>query len=403
MVGSRTHLGSKSELESESDISEATQQHHIEQPEGGSVAVSERREENPPSEEEHNSVKIEEGTNERLLSQISRATKSTVQGGPVPMDIETEVHTSNPAQANRSEALPSSTSEASTKGETSNLATSSQQDLEKNKSARPLVQERLHISPKDCLLEREWHNLTTQGLLSLDSKVSTHVRFSSSSDIDLEDAKPIRTIIEKSLKKDSPGLMGSPSGANIKPTLKEGPFVLEGSKTHLENTSEVSELRTTLNSESSRMEALEKLVIGNSSILSKVIEEPKAELLKAIPTPFAPSTTSKDFSHFKEEASHQTKTVEDLLKNVLSSERKLKRKNPETVALKRQGRSPDLKTLMANMINLKGHQAFKRGRKLNKERLKRRKIQLLHLKKTEKYKKRNQRGTPSLLKITKKF
>ncbi|KAI3672843.1 hypothetical protein L6452_38943 [Arctium lappa] len=66
-------------------------------------------------------------------------------------------------------------------------------------------------------------------------------------------------------------------------------------------TSVVFELRATLNSNNNIIEALEKLVIGNSSVLSKDIANTKEEVLKANPAPSAPSVTSKDFSNFKGE------------------------------------------------------------------------------------------------------
>ncbi|KAI3719259.1 hypothetical protein L6452_20154 [Arctium lappa] len=401
MVRSPTHLGSEPELESESDISDTAQNIHREQPEGGSEGESE----SPPKgeflnlESERGEVEKDalDGINERFQNPTPRATISTIQGVPAPMDIETEVHTSSPSQANLSKVSYSS-SEAWTKGEPSDMAKSSQQDLDQHKSTHspqstppphthdasvahnikdcPLVHKRLQISRKDCL-------------------------FSSSSTSDSDDNRPIRTIIEKSSKKDSQRLMGSPSGANINTTPKEGPSVLEGSLTDLKLqmektseasasnsevaklTSEVSELLTTLHSQSSRLEALEKLVIVNSSVLSREIQESKVELLKAIPPPSAPTPTSKYFSHFKGDvlrilaetitkiplptsaptspihselitkadlhnfsksitrnmmtisskfvtkASQQNKTIEDLMKNAISLEGSLKRKAPE--------------------------------------------------------------------------
>ncbi|KAI3735637.1 hypothetical protein L6452_15144 [Arctium lappa] len=280
----------------------------------------------------------------------------------------------------------------------------------------------------DCLSEKEWHDLLAHGLLSLDNKVSTHIRFSSS-DSDSDDQRPIGTIIGKSLKKDPQGLMGSPSGVNIKPTPKEGPYELEGNlkscvdpmvtpsdyvtkeefiifgdeireslkeiKLQLEKTSEasasnsevakltskVSELRTTINSQNAKLDALESLVIKNDSVLSREIQNSTTRLLKAIPTPSAPTPTHADFSQFKEEVlrslaevlvriptssaaapatsefvtkadltnfskkitsyvmnisskfvsktTQQNKKIEDLLQNVKSSEGVLKRKEPE--------------------------------------------------------------------------
>ncbi|KAI3735536.1 hypothetical protein L6452_15037 [Arctium lappa] len=396
MMGSPTHLGSEPKPESESDISDTAQNVNRAQPEGGSERVRKRKQENPPSDEENNSVRAEEGeeerisegeflnleskggevekdvlvgTHERFQSPNPCANTSTVQGGPASVDIETEVHTSNPSHPSRSEAS-TSVSKARTKGETSDTAKSSQQDLDQDKNThspqsmsplhthdafvahkkmdRPLDQERPKISRKDFLSEKEWHDLLAHGLLSLDSKISTHIRFSSS-DSNSDDQRPIRTIIGKSLKKGPQGLMGSPSGVNIKPTPKEGLSELEGnlescvdpkvtpsdyvnkeefrifgdeireslkevklqiektseaSASHFEVaklTSEVSELRTTIISQNDKLDVLESLVIKNDSFLSREIHNSTTELLKAIPTTSAPTPTHADFSQFKEE------------------------------------------------------------------------------------------------------
>ncbi|KAI3715137.1 hypothetical protein L6452_22106 [Arctium lappa] len=128
MMGSPTHLGSEPEPESESDMSDTAQNINRAQPEGGSERVRKRKHENPPSDEENNSVRAEEGeeerfpegkflnleseggevekdvlddTNERIQSPNPSANKFTVQDGPASMDIETEVHTSNPSHPNR--------------------------------------------------------------------------------------------------------------------------------------------------------------------------------------------------------------------------------------------------------------------------------------------------------------
>ncbi|KAI3667296.1 hypothetical protein L6452_42348 [Arctium lappa] len=284
----------------------------------------------------------------------------------------------NPSHTNRSEASTSA-SEARTKGETSDTAKSSQQDLDQDKNTH---------SPQSIL----------------DSKVSTHIRFSSS-DSDYDDQRPIRTIIWKYLKKGSQGLMGSPSGVNIKPTPKEGPSELEGNlescvdpkvtpsdyvtkeefrifgveireslkeiKLQIEKTSEasashskvakltskVSELRTTIISQNDKLAVLESLVIKNDSVLSREIQNSTIEILQAIPTRSAPTPTLADFSQFKEEvlrslaevlakiptssatapATSEFVTKADLTNfskkitsnNVKSSEGALKRKEPE--------------------------------------------------------------------------
>ncbi|KAI3735636.1 hypothetical protein L6452_15143 [Arctium lappa] len=160
MMGSPTHLGSEPEPESESDISDTPQNVNRAQPEGGSERVRKRKHENPRSDEENTSVRAEEGeekripegeflnleseegevekdvladTHERFQSPNPRANKFTVQDGPASMDIETEVHTSNPTHPNRSEASTFA-SEARTTGKTSDAAKSSQQDLDEDKN-----------------------------------------------------------------------------------------------------------------------------------------------------------------------------------------------------------------------------------------------------------------------------
>ncbi|KAI3758818.1 hypothetical protein L6452_06390 [Arctium lappa] len=225
--------------------------------------------------------------------------------------------------------------------------------------------------------------------------------------------------------------MGSPSGVNIKPTLKEDLSELEGNlescvdpkvtpsdyvtkeefrifgdeireslkeiKLQIEKTSEasashsevvkltseVSEMRTTIISQNDKLDVLESLVIKNDSVLSREIQSSTTELLKAIPTPSAPTPTHVDFNQFKEEVlrslaeviakiptssaaapatsefvtkadltnfskkitnnvmnisskyvsktTQQNKKIEDLLHNVKSSEGSLKRKEPEVV------------------------------------------------------------------------
>ncbi|KAI3758473.1 hypothetical protein L6452_06036 [Arctium lappa] len=389
MMGSPTHLGSESELESESDISDTAQNINRAQPEGGSERVRKRKHENPPSDEENNSVRAEEGeemrfpegeflnleseggevekvvlddTNERIQSPNPSANKFTVQDGLASMDIETEVYTTNPSHPNRSEASVSA-SDACTRGENSDTAKSSQKDLDQDKNTQSpqsmspppthdafVAQTKLDrpLESKDCLLEKEWHDLLAQGILSLDSKVSKHIRFSSS-DSDSDDQRPIGTIIEKSLKKGPQGLMGSPSGENIKPPPKEGPSELEGNlesfvdpkvtpsdyvtkeefkifgdeireslkeiKLQMEKTSEasasnsgvekltseVSELRTTVLNQNEKLDALESLVIKNDSVLSREIQNSKTEILLAIPPTSATTPTHADFSQFKEE------------------------------------------------------------------------------------------------------
>ncbi|KAI3770608.1 hypothetical protein L6452_01748 [Arctium lappa] len=469
MMGSPTHLGSEPEHESESDISDTAQNINRAQPEGGSERVRKRKHEDPPSDEENNSVRAEEGeherfpegeflnieseggevekdvlddTNERIQSPNPSANKFTVQDGPTLMDIETEVHTSNPSHPNRSEASDSA-SDACTRGETSDTAKSSQKDLDQDKnthlpqSMSPppthdafVAQTNLDrpLERKDCLSEKEWHDLIAQGILSLDNKVSKHIRFSSS-DSDSDDQRPIGTIIGRSLKKGPQGLMGSPSGDNLKPPPTEGPSELEGNlescvdpkvtpsdyvtkeefkifgdeireslkeiKLQMEKTSEasasnsevekltseVSELRTTILNQTKKLDALESLVIKNDSVLSREIQNSTTEILQAIPPTSAPTPTHADFSQFKEEilrslteviakipttsadapattefitkadltnfskkitsnvmnisskfvskTSKQNKKIEDLLKNIKSSEGVLKRKEPE--------------------------------------------------------------------------
>ncbi|KAI3715120.1 hypothetical protein L6452_22088 [Arctium lappa] len=469
MMGSPTYLGSEPEPKSESDISDTAQNINRAQLEGGSERVRKRKHENPPSDEENNSVRAEEGeherfpkgeflnleseggevekdvlndTNERIQSPNPSANKFTVQDGPASMDIETEVHTSNPSHPNRSEASVSA-SDACTRGETSDTAKSSQKDLDQDKnthlpqsmSPSPthdafVAQTKLDrpLERKDCLSEKEWHDLIAQGILSLDNKVSKHIRFSSS-DSDSDDQRPIGTIIGRSLKKGPQGLMGSPSGDNIKPPPTEGPSELEGNlescvdpkvtpsdyvtkeefkifgdeireslkeiKLQMEKTSEasasnsevekltseVSELRTTVLNQNEKLDALESLVIKNDSVLSREIQNSKTELLKAIPPTSAPTPTHANFSQFKEEVlrslaeviakiptssaaapattefitkadltnfskkitsnvlnisskfvsktTQQNKKIEELLKNVKSSEGVLKRKVPE--------------------------------------------------------------------------
>ncbi|KAI3681531.1 hypothetical protein L6452_36330 [Arctium lappa] len=421
MMGSPTHLGSEPEHESESDISDTAQNINRAQPEGGSERVRKRKHENPPSDEENNCVRAEEGeherfpegeflnleseggevekdvldeTNERIQSPNPSANKFTVQDGPASMDIETESMSPPPTH----DAFVAQT-----------------------KLDRPLER-------KDCLSEKEWHNLIAQGILSLDSKVSKHIRFSSS-DSDSDDQRPIGTIIGRSFKKGPQGLMGSPSGDNIKPPPTEGPSELEGNlescvdpkvtpsdyvtkeefkifgdeireslkeiKLQMEKTSEasasnsevekltseVSELRKTVLNQNEKLDTLESLVIKNDSVLSREIQNSKTELLQAIPPTSAPTPTHADFSQFKEEVlrslaeviakiptssaaapatkefitkadltnfskkitnnvlnisskfvsktTKQNKKIEDLLKNVKSSEGVLKRKVPE--------------------------------------------------------------------------
>ncbi|KAI3770947.1 hypothetical protein L6452_02095 [Arctium lappa] len=389
MMGSPTHLGSEPEHESESDMSDTAQNINRAQPEGVSERVRKRKHEDPPSDEENNSVRAEEGeherfpegeflnieseggevekdvlddTNERIQSPNPSANKFTVQDGPTSMDIETEVHTSNPSHPNRSEASVSA-SDACTRGETSDTAKSSQKDLDQDKnthlpqSMSPppthyafVAQTKLDrpLERKDCLSEKDWHDLIAQGILSLDSKVSKHIRFSSS-DSDSDDQRPIGTIIGRSLKKGPQGLMGSPSGDNIKPPPTEGPSELEGNlescvdpkvtpsdyvtkevfkifgdeireslkeiKLQMEKTSEasasnsevekltseVSELRTTILNQTEKLDALESLVIKNDSVLSREIQNSTTKILQAIPPTSAPTPTHADFSQFKEE------------------------------------------------------------------------------------------------------
>ncbi|KAI3770816.1 hypothetical protein L6452_01961 [Arctium lappa] len=415
MMGSPTHLGSETEPESESDISDTTQNVNRAQPEGGSVRVRERRQKNPPSDEENNSVRAEEceeeripeseflnieseggevgkdaldGTSERFPSQNPRATKFTVQGGPASVDIETEVHTSNHSHPSRSEAS-SSAFEARTKGDTSNTAKSSQKDL-----------------------DQDIRTHSPQGI----SPPHTH------------DAFVAHDILDHPFDQERPKISLLPE-KNIKPPPKEGPSELEGNlescvdpkvtpsdyvtkeefkifgyevreslkeiKLKMEKTSEASasrsevakltsevfELRTTVLSQNAKLDALESLVIKNDSVLSREIVNSKTELLKAIPTPCAPTPSTADFSLFKEEVlrslaevigkiptssasapatsdfvtkadltnfskkitsnvmnisskfvsktTQQNKKIEDLLKNVKSSEGSLKRKEPE--------------------------------------------------------------------------
>ncbi|KAI3746633.1 hypothetical protein L6452_09071 [Arctium lappa] len=262
--------------------------------------------------------------------------------------------------------------------------------LRVEEGVRPLVPEVFRISRRDCLAEGKWNDFVAQGLICLDNKVSKHIRFSSSG-YDLEDDQLIRTIIEKSSNKDSQGLMGSPSRANIKQALNEGPSGLEGKLDPCVG-SKVSELRVALNSNNNHIDSLEKLIHNNSTAISKDISEAKAEIIRAIPAPSAPapSVTTEDFFTFKDEllkvltetiaklpvpvaapsslpqpsenthlvtkldlqdfsksmthkmltisrqfvakAGQQTQTVQSLLKQALSSdaEAKLKRKAPET-------------------------------------------------------------------------
>ncbi|KAI3681920.1 hypothetical protein L6452_36727 [Arctium lappa] len=452
-----------------SDISDTAQNTKRAQPEGGSERVRKIKHENPPSDEENNSVRAEEGeeerfpegeflnleseggevekdvlddTNERIQSPNPSANKFTIQDGPTSMDIETEVHTSNPSHPNRSEASVSA-SDACTRGENSDTAKSSQKDLDQDKNTQSpqsmspppthdafVAQTKLDrpLERKDCLSEKEWHDLLAQRILSLDSKVSKHIRFSSS-DSDSDDQRPIGTIIGKSLKKGPQGLMGSPSRENIKPPPKEGPSELEGNlescvdpkvtpfdyvtkeefkifgdeireslkeiKLQMEKTSEasasnsgvekltseVSELRTTVLNQNEKLDALESLVIKNDSVLSREIQNSKTEILQEIPSTSAPTPTHADFSQFKDEVlrslteviakiptssaaapattefitkadltnfskkitsnvmnmsskfvsktTQQNKKIEDLLKNIKSSEGVLKRKEPE--------------------------------------------------------------------------
>ncbi|KAI3758817.1 hypothetical protein L6452_06389 [Arctium lappa] len=210
MMGSPTHLGSEPEPESESDISDTAQNVNRAQPEaeeGEEERILEGEFLNLESEGGEVEKDVLVGTHERFQSPNPCANTSTIQGGPTSLYIETEVHTSNPSHPSRSEAS-TSVSEARIKGETSDMAKSSQQNLDQDKNThspqsmspphvhdafvahkkmdRSLDQERPKISRMDCLSEKEWHDLLAHGLLSLDNKVSTHIRLSSS-DSDSDD------------------------------------------------------------------------------------------------------------------------------------------------------------------------------------------------------------------------
>ncbi|KAI3692838.1 hypothetical protein L6452_32662 [Arctium lappa] len=392
MMGSPTHLGSEPEPESESDIYD-TAQTLTERNQRVALGEAEEGEHERFPEGEFLNLESEGGevekdvlddTNERIQSPNPSANKFTVQDGPTSMDIETEVHTSNPSHPNRSEASVSA-SDACTRGENSDTAKSSQKDLDQDKNTQ---------SPRDCLSEKEWHDLIAQGILSLDSKVSKHIRFSSS-DSDSDDQRPIGTIIGKSLKKGPQGLMGSPSRDNIKPPPTEGPSELEG---NLESCVDPKvtpsdyvtkeefkifgdEIRESLMEIKLQMEKTSEASASNSEIEKLTSENSKTEILQAIPPTSAPTPINADFSQFKEEilrslteviakiptssadapattefitkadltnfskkitsnvmnisskfvskTTKQNKKIEDLLKNIKSSEGVLKRKEPE--------------------------------------------------------------------------
>ncbi|KAI3746511.1 hypothetical protein L6452_08945 [Arctium lappa] len=179
-------------------------------------------------------------------------------------------------------------------------------------------------------------------------------------------------------------------GDEIRESLKEIKLHMEktseasASNSEVEKlTSEVSKLRTTVLNQNEKLDALESLVIKNDSVLSREIQNSKTELLQAIQPTSAPTPTHADFSQFKEEVlrslteviakiptssaaapapattefitkadltnfskkitnnvmnisskfvsktTQQNKKIEDLLKNVKSSEGVLKRKEPE--------------------------------------------------------------------------